>query len=142
MSYKDILKENNDSINKHYTLVIEHIREIPKEHTAAEAFQDYFKKTAQFILLVDEVSGYVDNDAYAGFPVDKLQNYNQKLYEDVIPKNYDTSYANPAYAAVQFGKEMGQLLSFLYAQLHLSFPLKLTQLYTKACKMSTAPAAL
>lgn len=122
MSYRDILKENNDSVSERYALVIERIREIPKEHTAAEAFQDYFKKTAQFILLVDEVAGYVDNDAYAGFPVDKLQNYNQKLYEDVIPENYDTSYANPAYAAVQFGKEMGQLLSFLYTELRGMIP--------------------
>lgn len=42
---------------------------------------------------------------------------NRKLYEDILPENYGTSYGNPAYAAKEFGEEMGRLLCFLYGEI-------------------------
>ena len=43
---------------------------------------------------------------------------NTGLYEDVIGKAYETSYANPAYAASKLmGLSEGRLLSFLYVEI-------------------------
>ena len=35
-----------------------------------------------------------------------------KLYVDVLPENYETSYTNPAYAVKTLGEEYGKLLSY------------------------------
>ena len=42
---------------------------------------------------------------------------NHKLYADVLPENYETSYTNPAYAVKTLGEEYGKLLSYLYAEI-------------------------
>ena len=39
------------------------------------------------------------------------------LYRDVLPENYETSYANPKYAAEKLGEGMGAFLSALYTEL-------------------------
>ncbi|MDE7275366.1 MAG: leucyl aminopeptidase, partial [Lachnospiraceae bacterium] len=49
--------------------------------------------------------------------LEELEKHNRVLYADILPENYDRSYANPAYAVECFGKTMGQLLSFVYAEL-------------------------
>ena len=39
------------------------------------------------------------------------------LYYDVLPQNYETSYANPEYAVRELGEELGAFLSALYTEL-------------------------
>ncbi len=45
-----------------------------------------------------------------------MKDWNDRLYEDILPANYGTSYGNPAYAVSVLGEEYGQLLSFLYTE--------------------------
>lgn len=42
---------------------------------------------------------------------------NHRLYADILPEHYETSFANPAWAVRQFGEEMGRLLCFLAAEI-------------------------
>ena len=104
-------------IEERYQLVMERISQIPGENTAAEKFRPYFRKTAEFILLLDRLKENIDSGAYRKLSLEDLEQWNQKLYEDILPEHYETSYANPAYAQEKLGEEYGQILSFLYTEL-------------------------
>lgn len=110
-----------------HDLVMARIREIAKEedHKTAEplkengmlAFHDYFARTAQFLILIDEtlqmkMEGTLDQETLA-----EAQARNETFYQDILEENYGTSYANPAYAVQQLGEEFGGILSFLYSDL-------------------------
>ena len=78
-----------------------------------EALKDYFDRVADFILYVYDVYAC----AGAVQDIEKLREINHRLYEDILGDNYESSWANPEYAVNKLGKERGQLLSFLYAEL-------------------------
>lgn len=80
-------------------------------------FQKYFHNMADFLLLMTDTYRYVTEGRLYLAPLSELQERNYRLYEDILPENYDESYGNPAYAVKQLGEEYGKLLSFLYAEL-------------------------
>lgn len=49
--------------------------------------------------------------------MEELQQRNRALYEDILPENYENSFANPAYAVKMLGEEFGVLVSFLYTEM-------------------------
>ncbi len=104
-----------------YELSIERIKACLTEETVKEPFLSYFKKTASFTLLVNEVYETVRTGEYAKLSMQELQRYNHELYEDILPEQYAVSYANPTFAAEQLG-EYGSCLSFLYTELRGMIP--------------------
>ncbi len=102
--------------DERYDLAVGRIREIKNEQTVAEVFQDYFRKMADFVCIIDEVKTSLTDGSYEQFSLEELQDLNHRLYADILPENYQTSYANPTYAVSTFGKPYGQLLSFLYTE--------------------------
>ncbi len=82
-----------------------------------EAFRKYFCHMAEFLLLMTETYRYVAEGRIYLASLEELQQKNYKLYEDILPEHYDTSYGNPAFAVKELGKDYGQLCSFLYAEL-------------------------
>ncbi len=67
--------------------------------------------------MIDEVRTLISDGTYGKMELKELEGWNRRLYQDILPEAYRTSYANPTYAAAQFGREFGQVLSFLYAEL-------------------------
>lgn len=104
-------------IAERYELAVGRIKEILKEETVAEKFRPYFRKVSEFILMLHELKEEIDSGEYRKKSLSELQEWNHRLYEDILPENYDKSYANPAYAVEQFGEELGQVLSFLYTEI-------------------------
>lgn len=98
-------------------LALERISEIPEEHTVAAPFDDYFQRTAAFILMIKDVREFLANGGMDREPEEKLAEMNRRMYEDILPENYGKSYANPAYAVRRLGEEYGKILSFLYAEI-------------------------
>lgn len=98
-------------------LAWERIREIPREHLTEEAFVLYFAKTAGFLLQIEETAGFIQRGGLQTASEEELLKRNHRLYEDILPGNYEESYANPAVAAAKLGEEHGKLLSFLYTEL-------------------------
>nr|WP_330396205.1 aminopeptidase [Blautia sp. An249] len=104
-----------------YELAKDRIHEITMEEQVPEPYRDFFSGTADFlqmtIQILEEKRKLEPGQSYGeGETLDTLSRQNQKLYEDIQPENYKTSYGNPAYAAEvldPYGKE----LSFLYAEL-------------------------
>lgn len=106
-----------EMIDERYQLVTGRIREIPREESVPEPFREYFRKTAGFIGLTAQVLEKMLNGWAEIAAKKELKDWNDRLYEDILPANYGTSYGNPAYAVSVLGEEYGQLLSFLYTEI-------------------------
>lgn len=111
-------KETNlDLVKLRYDLALERCRGIAEENTVEESYRDYFKKCAAFILLIDEVKASMENGSYYRKNAQEMARINHRLYEDILPENYENSYANPDYAVAKTGEELGQILSAIYTEL-------------------------
>ncbi len=108
--------EEKEILNERYDLAMSRISEIAQEQAVPADFVSYFKRTAQFLMLCDEVKGRLEKGG-GSYDPDQMRSDNHALYEDILPGNYDRSYADPAYACEMLGSEAGRLLCFLYAQL-------------------------
>lgn len=100
-----------------YALAIGRIREIEKERTTDIRFRDYFCRMADFIMMIDELKSALSDGSYDALPMEGLKEWNRRLYADILPEQYETSFANPAYAVRELGEEFGASLSFLYTEL-------------------------
>ena len=81
------------------SLASERLREIPQETAAPEPFRTYFQRAAEFLLSVTK-----DADP-------------ERFPADILPEHYETSFADPDYAARILGTEFGPLLSAVYTEL-------------------------
>lgn len=111
----------NEIVRERWDLVFQRIREIPGEKAAPELYREYFDSTACFLYQVGQIA--LEEEPGAGLSMELLQKRCDSLYGDIRPGRYDHSYGNPAWAASCFGREMGQMLCFLYAQLRGAIPL-------------------
>lgn len=109
-------------MNERYELAIERIRSIGNEDTVAGVYRDYFQKVAGFILEIDEIKNRLQAKPNTECTLEELKRENESIYRDVTGENYEASYANPAYAVAKFGKDLGQLLSFLYTEIRSEIP--------------------
>lgn len=120
MGYKELLREENDSVKERYQLAMERIRLFAGEESKIkEPYYDYFKKTASFLLVMDDLKRHVDCEDMADASFEEMRKYNRFLYRDILNEDnaYETSYANPAYAGKKLGKTYGSLLCFLYTEI-------------------------
>lgn len=101
-----------------FELAAERVSEIAA-HTEVkcECFEKYFNNTAVFVERMIHLFNDIADNRYENSNIEQLQKLNYSLYEDILPDNYDSSYANPAYAVKQLGEDYGRLLSFLYVEL-------------------------
>ncbi len=106
---------DSELLNERLRPVAERISQIPGETLVPEAYREYFSHCAEFLKQVlpiceEKVPG-------EGLSLEQLKERNHSLYADILPEQYETSYANPAYAVAKFGGKMGQYLSMLYTEL-------------------------
>lgn len=111
------MQENQIIITERYELTIERIASILEEHTVPEPFDDFFRKTASFLFMIKEVSEEINSAKTKNYTLVEWQALNHRLYEDILPENYETSYGNPAYAVETLGETYGRILSFLYTEI-------------------------
>lgn len=116
MDYREILKEENEGLEERWQLAVDRIREIADCPEAEGNLEDYFRKTAEFLLLMEELRQEVAEGKLYSASLSELQEWNRRLYGD-ISEHYEHSYANPAYAVCRLGEEYGSILSFVYAEL-------------------------
>ena len=109
-------------LEERYELSCERIAEIAKTQEVFDRYKDYFGKTAQFLLLMKDTYQQVQAGYLQKASLEELRSMNHALYEDVLGENYGISYANPSVCCEKFGLLMGQMLSFLYAELRCMIP--------------------
>lgn len=80
--------------------------------------KSYFDFVSEFILYLYDLYSII-NECEEGceLSLEQHKEINYKLYADILPENYFSSYGNPDYTVKQFGKEYGRLLSFLYTEI-------------------------
>ena len=98
-------------------LSLDRIKEIKTEKKLRKEYQDYFETVAEFLLQIEENRQWILAGNLQTASMEELETKNNKLYEDIMSDNYAISYANPQYAVSVFGKEMGQFLAAIYAEL-------------------------
>ena len=112
MGYMEDLRLENEMVSERMELAVEKLeRIVAGEIEVQEVYKDYFVKMAEFLLLLSSID--VSRQSY-----EELKVLNEKLYKDIKGEVYNICYGNPAYAAEQFGLELGQMLSVLYAEIH------------------------
>lgn len=104
-------------IEERYELALERIRTMQSEETVQEPYKRYFQQMAEFVLLLDELRNELLDGRYQKLGMNELKEWNRRLYQDVLPEQYENSYANPDYACALLGEEYGQILGALYAEL-------------------------
>ncbi|MCM1162188.1 MAG: aminopeptidase [Roseburia sp.] len=137
-------------MKERYDLLKNRIEEITKENQVMEPYCSYFKQVALFLMEIfrcfEQISGSggcesgenapaFTQDLAGGFcegqDLQALLAYNHKLYQDILPENYETSYGNPAYAVKLLGEQYGQLLCMLYGELYALIPIAFEGAYKK-----------
>ena len=116
MKIQEMWKEENYRITERYDLANERIGAIRGERTVAEPFGDYFHQLAAFAGLIDETLRKQMREELADASLEELKELNNQLYRDILPGQYESSYADPAYAAAKLGEDYGRMLSFFYAE--------------------------
>ena len=116
MGYRELYQESNEQAKERFELVMERIGQIAEQTDVPEVYDEYFKRTASFLLQLKTITERKENVSKETRTLEECEKENRALYEDILPENYETSYGNPAYAVEKLGEEYGQILSFLYAE--------------------------
>lgn len=119
MKYLELISQTNENLAERIELVMGRVAEIADDASETGRYAAYFKKAAEYVLLLYEVIGYAKENKINGMPIEQAKELNQRLFADIRLEAYETSYANPTYAVEQFGKEAGQMLSALYYEIRL-----------------------
>lgn len=117
MKYWEVLKEENEAVKERHELALERIGQFKTEETVAEPYRSYFRKAAEFIMLAEKVYGMQERGELEALSLDEAKKLNIKLYEDVLPGNYEESFCNPAFAVAALGRDFGQYLAFLLTEI-------------------------
>ncbi len=80
----------------------------------------YFEETDGFVRLLEDV--WVMLDHMDDLDTSELACINSKLYGQILPESYKTSYVNPSIAVAAFGTRTGRLLSAVAAELRAAIP--------------------
>ena len=107
----------NEILEERWQLARERILEIPTETQVPEPYRDYFIRTARFLRQVFEILDIRKSGQWDALTLKERREWNQVLYEDILPQNYQNSYGNPRYAKTMLGKDFGKALSALYSQI-------------------------
>ncbi len=111
------MDERERYIKERYCLAMDRITAICKEETVQAPFGDFFRKTAEFLMLVCDTQKKIASGQLKSYTLQQLEELNHALYQDILPESYAVSYGNPAYAVRTLGEAHGKILSFLYTEL-------------------------
>ncbi|MDO5423889.1 MAG: aminopeptidase [Eubacteriales bacterium] len=111
------MQESEELLQERLSLAMERIAGIAQEAQVPAPYADYFQKTAAFLLLMEQTAKAAADGSMEAYTLEQWQDHNHALYEDILPENYEKSYANPDYAVKTLGEVHGRILSFLYAEL-------------------------
>lgn len=121
MGNQEFWQTYREEARERFPLVVERLKEIETEETVAQC-REYFQHAAAFLGKLCRLEEEYYGGAWAQKSLEELQAENHALYEEILPENYGSSYANPSYAARRLGEEYGKMFSMLYADLRALIP--------------------
>lgn len=109
-------------IDLRYELAMGRMSGIAGENIVEPSFVEYFEAGASWFLLMREEEEFLRSEAAAAADLSALGERNKRLYCEILPENYKSSWANPAFAAEKLGAGMGPLLSALRYEMRSVIP--------------------
>ena len=112
--------EHNEKAEDSYKQTIGKIREILNHlsEVGDSEKKEYFKCLKvigkRIISLCDFEIEARNPNFYKEKSFDELLAHNNSFYNELLPENYPTTYANPSYCVKIFGENEGQLLTWFY----------------------------
>ena len=122
MEIKQMQRERNEQYTQRHELAVGRLRGIVSEETVSERYRIYFQDVSLFLLELENVRRKIASGEWDSYSAGEMHSLNGILYSDIAGGRYEKSYANPAFAAENFGVEMGRLLSLLYAEMRAGIP--------------------
>ena len=116
---------DRELLDERYELAVERIKDAQKEETFGEPLSSFFSRCSTFLIML---SGILDRKDTGGLSIEELAAENHKLYMDILPGSYETSFANPDYIVSEFEKasicdeKTAQYLCFIYAEIRGLIP--------------------
>ncbi len=117
MDYRELWEEENGRVARRYSQAMGEVGRIQEGNGAQEPFGAYFASAARFLKQIEMLVSRQLGRELDHWPLERLQELNHALYEEILPDHYGESFADPAYAARLLGAGHGPLLSAFYAQL-------------------------
>lgn len=116
MNYTELKNKFNSKAEVLYNQQSAEITEIYNQILLCKGtYQPVLREMAEHFLRAFFLKKYYTPDYYKNYTLETLKEYNHDYYQELLPENYESSYANPTYAVAQFGDKMGQLLSTIYS---------------------------
>ncbi len=103
-------------LEERYELSVNRIEQMREESEMDPPFLSYFHKTSSFLYELHKLYEKIEQGFMNTAIKEELKNQQKVLYGELERENYESSYANPAYAVRELGKDFGGILSFLYAE--------------------------
>ncbi|MBR3808082.1 MAG: leucyl aminopeptidase, partial [Lachnospiraceae bacterium] len=104
-------------IEERFELIKERIGLLEIDKEVQSEYAAFFGEIFGFAQMVLETYELIKNGEFYQMSPEDLRKINRSLYEGIFPENYVNSHFNPEYSVKCFGKEMGQFLSFLAAEM-------------------------
>lgn len=131
-SVKEFIEARRLAAQDEYKVQLSHVQRVMNEYSGKCASCDplgtFIIDCANLILNLAEVEESLSHDYYQKESLEKISQKSEFFFREISPANYESSYANPAYAVKVFGDKKGQLLSYLYVMLRQMH----TNIYQKA----------
>ncbi|MBQ9136452.1 MAG: leucyl aminopeptidase, partial [Lachnospiraceae bacterium] len=107
----------DELLQERLQLIKERVENFEKEEISADGFDIYFKAGAAKLKELFFVGQKLQDGSFSQMTLEQLQELNRLHYAQLQPEGYEKSFANPDYAVAKLGKEFGQILSALYAEI-------------------------
>ena len=104
-------------IEERFELVVERLQNAVISEEVQAEYTPFFEETIGFVKKVLWHYDFIKSGAIYETDKELLAKNNKELFKEIFPENYDKSFFNPTYAVEKYGKEMGQFLSFLAAEM-------------------------
>lgn len=93
MKCRQLWFQENENVKERFALSMERIEQIYVDTACAAPFQDYFKRTAGYILMVRQLLKDIEQGEFSKLSDKELLEYNHKLFGDLLPEAYKESSA-------------------------------------------------
>lgn len=117
MNFVKLFKNENDKVLKDYKEYIEKVKSIKESDKIEGQLRNYFLEVSDFILNLKRITDKVESGNINEMSLEEIKALNKDVFNDILPENYDMSFANPSFAVSTLGKECGDYLSLIYAKL-------------------------
>lgn len=103
-------------LEERYELSVNRMEQMRGEREMDAPFLNYFQRTSSFLYELHKLYEKIEQGFLDTATKEELKNQQKILYGELEGENYESSYANPAYAVKVLGGNFGGILSFLYAE--------------------------